>query len=241
MGNKYFEPGAQRAAKVKDLFATIAPRYDLINDLQSFGLHRWWKRRLIQLARPQPGERALDLCCGTGDIAFGLARAGADVVGVDFSDAMLAIARRRAESVRLPSVVRRPQFLQGDAEQLAFPEDHFDIVTVGYGLRNLTSWERGLAEMRRVTKPGGRMLVLDFGKPELGWWRRVYFGYLRCVVPMFGRMCCGDPATHAYILESLLPYPAQRGVAAKMREMECSDVKVVELLGGVMSINYGRK
>ena len=98
MVNKYFEPGEQRAAKVNDLFATIAPRYDLINDLQSFGLHRWWKRRLLRLADPKPGERALDVCCGTGDISFGLARRGAEVVGVDFSDAMLAVARRRVGS-----------------------------------------------------------------------------------------------------------------------------------------------
>lgn len=267
MVNKYFEPGEQRAAKVNDLFATIAPRYDLINDLQSFGLHRWWKRRLLRLADPKPGERALDVCCGTGDISFGLARRGAEVVGVDFSDAMLAVARRRVgraahvfsvthagkrapdvihptpNTYRTapPAVLRPPQFIQGDAEQLAFPEDSFDIVTVGYGLRNLASWEKGLAEMYRVVKPGGRLLILDFGKPDQAWWRRLYFGYLRWVVPLFGKIFCGDSATHAYILASLRHYPAQNGVAARMRAMKCADVRVIHLLGGVMSINYGSK
>src|SRR2546425_12017349 len=96
MANRYYDPDGQRAAKVRDLFAAIAPRYDLINDLQSFGLHRLWKRRLIRLARPQPGERALDLCCGTGDVAFALARAGADTTGLDFSEPMLTVARHRA-------------------------------------------------------------------------------------------------------------------------------------------------
>src|ERR1051326_6631235 len=95
MVNKYYQPGAGRAAKVNDLFAAIAPRYDLINDLQSFGLHRVWKRRVVRLADPQPGERALDLCCGTGDLAFGLARRGAEVVGLDFSEAMLGVAREK--------------------------------------------------------------------------------------------------------------------------------------------------
>ena len=96
MANKYYDPGDRRAAKVADLFATVAPRYDLVNDLQSFGLHRVWKRRLVRLAAPQPGERALDVCCGTGDIAFALAQAGAAVDGVDFCEPMLAIARQRA-------------------------------------------------------------------------------------------------------------------------------------------------
>src|SRR6266481_4712671 len=95
MVNKYYQPGEKRAAKVADLFATIAPRYDLVNDLQSFGLHRYWKRRLVRLAAPRPGERALDLCCGTGDIAFALARHRAEVIGLDFSEPMLAVARAK--------------------------------------------------------------------------------------------------------------------------------------------------
>ena len=188
-------------------------------------------------AAPVPGERVLDLCCGTGDVAFALAEQGTAVTGLDFSEPMLAIARRRAgEGGR-----NNPQFIQGDAQEIAFPDGTFDIVTVSYGLRNLSSWERGLDEMLRVAKPGGRLLVLDFGKPDNAVWRALYFGYLRVGVPVFGKVFCGDSQTHAYILESLRHYPAQHGVAAKMRDLGCREVRIVPLLGGVMTINYGVK
>ena len=241
MTNQYYQPGAQRAARVGDLFARIAPRYDLINDLQSFGLHRWWKRRLIALAALQPGERALDLCCGTGDVAFVLARRGADVVGLDFSAAMLGVAEQRAGAGRAPGAAEPPQFLLGDAQAIPFPNESFDIVTVSYGLRNLADWTVGLREMLRVARPGGRLLVLDFGKPDNALWRGIYFAYLRVVVPLFGRLFCGDAQAYAYILESLRHYPAQRGVESMMCELNCRDVRVVPLLGGMMSINFGRK
>ncbi len=243
MANKYFQPGEQRATKVEDLFARIAPRYDLINDLQSFGLHRRWKRRLVDLANPQPGESALDVCCGTGDLAYALARRGVEVIGLDFSEPMLEIARQRggSEARNLPSIVRKPQFIRGDAQQLPFPDLHFDIVTVGYGLRNLASWETGLQEMWQVARAGGRLLVLDFGKPDNALWRRLYFGYLRWLVPALGRVVCGDAQAYAYIRESLEHYPAQQGLAAKLRELGCTEVRIVNLLGGVMTINFARK
>jgi len=249
MASRFYDPGEQRSAKVRDLFAKIAPRYDLINDLQSFGLHRWWKRRSIQLAGVRPGERALDLCCGTGDLAFALARHGARVVGLDFSPPMLAVAQARGAAVgRVASeadlvhpAIRNPQFLRGDALNLPFPDASFHIVTIGYGLRNLADFKRGLREMARVTKPGGRLLVLEFGKPDHALWRALYFGHLKWFVPLIGRIFCGDPATYAYILESLKHYPAQEGVASKMRELQCARVLVVNLLGGVMSIHYGEK
>lgn len=244
MSNSYYEPGKQRAARVNDLFAAIAPRYDLINDLQSFGLHRWWKRRLVKLANPGPCTPALDLCCGTGDVAFTLAARGAVVTGLDFSAPMLAVARRRGDATARENpqpTGRVTEFLQGDAQKIPFPDASFDIVTVSYGLRNLASWEAGLREMWRVARPGGRLLVLDFGKPDNALWRSLYFAYLRLFVPLFGRIFCGDSQTHAYILESLKHYPAQHGVAAKMRELGCRDVRIVPLLGGVMTINYGVK
>ncbi len=244
MSNSYYEPGKQRAARVNDLFAAIAPRYDLINDLQSFGLHRWWKRRLVKLANPGPCTPALDLCCGTGDVAFALAARGALVTGLDFSAPMLTVARRRSTATAREDsqpTGRVTEFLQGDAQKIPFPDASFDIVTVSYGLRNLASWEAGLREMWRVARPGGRLLVLDFGKPDNALWRSLYFAYLRLFVPLFGRIFCGDSQTHAYILESLKHYPAQHGVAAKMRELGCRDVRIVPLLGGVMTINYGVK
>lgn len=242
--NRFYVSGEERAAKVSELFARVASRYDLINDLQSFGLHRHWKRRLIDLAEPRPGQRALDLCCGTGDVTFALARRGTEVVGLDFSEPMLAVANRRTEieSRKCRDTASLPvRFLRGDAQQIPFPDASFDIVTISYGLRNLADLERGLREMARVARPGGRLLVLDFGKPDNALWRAVYFGYLRRFVPILGRIFCHDRDTHAYILESLLHYAAQKGVAAKMEEMNLTRVRIVNLMGGIMSINYAEK
>jgi demethylmenaquinone methyltransferase/2-methoxy-6-polyprenyl-1,4-benzoquinol methylase len=244
MANRFYQTGDQRAVKVGDLFAAIAPRYDLINDLQSFGLHRWWKRRLVRLARVRPDEQALDLCCGTGDVAFALAKQCAHVVGLDFSAPMLAIARQRTKRKtknNLRPAPRVPRFTQGDATGIPFPDNSFDVVTISYGLRNLSSLELGLREMRRVARPGGRLLALDFGKPDNAPLRSVYFAYLKFFVPMFGKVFCGDAGTYAYILESLNHYPAQQGVAAAMRAMKCANVRVCNLLGGIMSIHYGEK
>ena len=268
MANTFFDPGAQRAAKVNALFARIAPRYDLINDLQSLGLHRLWKRRVIRLARPRPGDRALDVCCGTGDLALALAQVGARVVGLDFSEPMLEVAEKKKSEGRIgdtgfrspepgaaPHVSRithhasrftphpspPPLYVRADAQRIPFADNSFDIVTVGYGLRNLASWEAGLREMQRAAKAGGRLVVLDFGKPDNPLWRRLYFAYLRLFVPCLGRVFCGSAAAYAYILESLQHYPGQQGVAAKMRNLELANVRVISLLGGVMSINYGEK
>ncbi len=223
---------------MNDLFDTIAPRYDLINDLQSFGLHRRWKRRLIRLADGQPGERALDLCCGTGDVALALGRGGLEVAGLDFSEPMLAVANRRLNA-GLPDA--RVRFLKGDAQRIPFPDGSFDIVTISYGLRNLADWETGLREMARVARPGGRLLVLDFGRPDNELWRGMYFAYLKRLVPLLGRIFCGDADTHGYILESLQDYVAQKGVADGMERLGMERVRIINLMGGIMSINYGVK
>jgi demethylmenaquinone methyltransferase/2-methoxy-6-polyprenyl-1,4-benzoquinol methylase len=238
VSNIFCAPGEQRAAKVNDLFAAIARRYDLLNDLQSFGLHRRWKRRVIELAAVQSGNRALDLCCGTGDLALALARRGAEVTGVDFSPAMLEIAEARRQRSFKPQISNL-KFMPGDAQQIPFPDASFDIVTVGYGLRNLASWEKGLAEMHRVAKPGARLVVLDFGKPANALWRGIYFAHLKWSVPLLGWMFCSNADAYAYILESLKQYPAQLAVAAKMRELKLVNVRVINFLGGAMAINYG--
>jgi demethylmenaquinone methyltransferase/2-methoxy-6-polyprenyl-1,4-benzoquinol methylase len=237
MGNEFYSPDEQRATQVNRLFAAIATRYDFINDLQSLGLHRRWKRRVVRLAAPKSGDRALDLCCGTGDLAFALAAAGAEVTGLDFSQPMLDVAHARRDQAE--SEIRNPEFMVGDAQKTPFPDATFSIVTVGYGLRNLASWEAGLREMMRVARPGARLLVLEFGKPENTLWRAIYFAYLRLCVPVFGLLFCGKASAYGYILESLKHYPAQRGVEAKMRELGLVKVRVENLLGGAMSINYG--
>jgi demethylmenaquinone methyltransferase/2-methoxy-6-polyprenyl-1,4-benzoquinol methylase len=251
MANKFYAPGEERAAKVNDLFATVATRYDLMNDLQSFGLHRWWKRKLIQLASVRPGEQALDVCCGTGDLSFALARQGARVVGLDFNRPMLAVAETRQDQEReirerhnvagARPEIPPPQFICGDAQQIPFPADSFEIVTSGYGLRNLASWETGVSEMRRVAKPGGRLLVLEFGKPDNPIWRRIYFGYLKIFSPFLGLIFCRSAAAYSYILESLKHYPAQRGVADGMRALGLDNVRIINFMGGIMSVNYAEK
>jgi len=239
VSNVFYAPGKQRATRVNDLFAGIARRYDLLNDLQSFGLHRLWKRRVVALAAVRPGDHALDLCCGTGYIALALARHGAEVTGLDFSDKMLEVAQSRLLRSKLST--QNLRFLQGDAEKLSFPDNSFDVVTMGYGLRNLSSWEAGLREMVRVAKPGGRIVVLDFGKPANALWRMLYFAHLKCSVPLIGLIFCGNPQAYAYILESLKHYPAQRAVAEKMRELQLANVQVVDFVGGAMAINFGQK
>jgi len=240
MPDSFYAADETRAQRVNDLFATIAPRYDLINDLQSFGLHRVWKRRLIQLAAVRPGMHALDLCCGTGDVAFALADAGARVTACDFSVPMLEVARKRLHS-RGSRGEEALTFLQADALHLPLESNRFDIVTIAYGLRNLADFRAGLVEMLRVLKPSGKLLVLDFGKPDFAPWRAAYFAYLKLFVPLFGKIFCGNSATHAYILESLKKYPAQKGIAAMLTELGCRDVCIENLLGGVMSINTAVK
>ncbi len=211
----------------------------MLNDLQSFGLHRRWKRRVATLAAAAPGARALDLCCGTGDLAFALARRGAETTGLDFSEKMLEVAVARKSNFK--SEISNLKFIHGDAQQIPFPDNSFDIVTVGYGLRNLASWERGLQEMVRVARPGARLIVLDFGKPPNALWRKLYFTHLKISVPLIGWLFCGNAQAYAYILESLKYFPAQLAVAGKMRDLKLANVRVINLLGGAMAINYSEK
>ncbi len=256
MESKFYQAGKHRAEKVQELFAAIARRYDLLNDIMSAGLHRRWKRRLVELALGE-GEagsrkRVLDLCCGTGDIALAFARAGADVTGADFTEEMLRVAEARcgaggttAEGTKdLNSQAGRPRnvsWVRADALRLPFPDNSFDVVSVGYGLRNLADIERGLREILRVLKPGERFLSLDFGKPESTAFRAPYFGYLRVVLPILGRVFCGDPDTHGYILASLRDYPAQKGIEELMISCGYRDCGFEEFCLGSMAINYGVK
>lgn len=227
MQSKFFQPDEHRAEKVHELFATIARRYDLLNDIMSAGLHRRWKRRLVTLAG-QPHD-VLDLCCGTGDIALMFR---ARVVGADFTEEMLHVATTRTRQVR---------WVQADALRLPFANNSFDVVSVGYGLRNLADIEAGLREALRVLRPGGKFLSLDFGKPESPVLRSLYFGYLRTVLPVLGRLYCGDPDTHGYILASLQEYPAQRGIKVLMEQCGYRYCGFEEYLSGTMAVNFGSK
>lgn len=238
MANEFYKQGQERARSVQSLFSRIASRYDLINDLQSFGMHRFWKREMVRISGAGKGKRALDVCCGTGDMAFRMAAAGADATGLDFTEEMLKVAELRKGSCRLAG---RVEFVHGDAMALPFEESTFDVVTVGFGLRNLADWKLGLREMWRVARPGGTVTVLDFGKPDNAAWRAMYFGYLRFFVPMLGLMAAGSASAYAYILESLKHYPAQRGVAEAMKSFGMRDARIRSFMGGAMTINSGVK
>lgn len=251
MANDFYQPGEQRAQRVRELFSRIARQYDLVNDVQSFGLHRFWKKRLVQLAQARDGERALDICCGTGDLAFRLARTGVRVVGADFTENMLSVAASRGHASNAiennapartnSSPEESPEFVQADAMALPFGDASFDVVTMAYGLRNLADVKSGLREMQRVAKPGARLLILEFGKPDQPVWRSIYYGYLRLFVPVLGRVFCGSASAYAYILESLKNYPGQHGVAEYLRELNLVQVRIISFWGGIMTIHYAEK
>jgi demethylmenaquinone methyltransferase/2-methoxy-6-polyprenyl-1,4-benzoquinol methylase len=219
------------------MFSRLAQRYDLVNDVMSFGMHRKWKREAVRLAlegRIAPA-RVLDLCCGTGDMCFHAAEFGAGkVVGADFTVPMLAVARRRAQSEG-----RGTDFVAADALRLPFRDGAFDAITVGYGLRNVADPNQALAEMRRVLTPGGRTVVLDFGKPDNPVAAALYNGYLKTMMPAVGWIFHRDPQTYSYIPDSLERYPAQRGVEALMKEAGFVNVQYENRLLGTMGMNIG--
>ena len=236
MRNKYLSYDDQRAPKVREMFSRLAERYDLVNDVMSFGMHRKWKREAVRLALDgRRGGRVLDLCCGTGDMSFQAeARGASSVVGADFTLPMLTVARRRAREEG-----RRSRFVAADALALPFQDGVFDAITVGYGLRNVADPAHALGEMRRVLAPGGRAVVLDFGKPDNAIASSLYFGYLKTMMPAVGWIFHGDPQTYLYIPASLERYPAQRGVESLMREAGFTDVRYENRLLGTMGLNVG--
>jgi demethylmenaquinone methyltransferase/2-methoxy-6-polyprenyl-1,4-benzoquinol methylase len=236
--NKYLSYGPDRAPRVREMFSRLAWRYDLVNDVMSFGLHRRWKRQTVDVALAGAAgrrPRVLDLCCGSGDLCFLEEKRGAGtVVGADFTLPMLAVARRRKSEAGARSV-----FVQADALALPFSDGSFDAITISYGLRNIADLPAALAEMRRVLAPGGRAVVLDFGKPDNWIAGTVYAAFLRTMMPAVGWLFHGDPETYLYIPASLRRFPAQRGVKALMREAGFSNVRYENRLLGTMGINVG--
>lgn len=221
---------------MRALFATIADRYDLITRLLSYGQDRRWKRRLVALAAAGRGTRALDLATGTGDIAFALAADGADVVGLDITRRMIELARAK----RNARGVDRLHLLVGDMVALPFPNASFDLVTTGYGLRNVPDLERAIREIRRVLKPGGRVLSLDFNRPRSAVVRAAYLAYLSIVGGAIGWALHGDPDTYRYIPASIRNYPGADGVARLMTSSGFDDARYHRVLGGLMAIHHAR-
>ena len=227
-----------KARRVRGVFDSVASRYDLMNDLMSGGLHRLWKRYTIMVANPQPGQRVLDIAGGTGDLALAFAKkvsASGEVVHTDINEAMLRTGRDRLldAGVILPTTVC-------DAEQLPFADGHFDLVSVAFGLRNMTHKDAALREMARVLKPGGKLLVLEFSqvaKPL----RKAYDVYSFSVLPRLGRLVAGDADSYRYLAESIRMHPNQQELKALMKSNGFGHVDFHNMAGGVVALHVGIK
>lgn len=219
---------------VRQVFATIADRYDLITRVLSYGQDGRWKRRLVDMAHPTAGLAALDLATGTGDLAFLLHDRGSRVVGLDLTERMVALAsaKRRGDG---------PAFLVGDMLTLPFPSGSFDLVTTGYGLRNVPDLPRALDEIHRVLRRGGQALSLDFNRPTGRVQRACYLLYLWVVGGILGWVLHRDPDTYRYIPASLAAYPGAEGVAALMTARGFANVRHYRVLGGLMAIHRAWK
>ena len=229
---------AKKQIYVNQMFATIAPRYDLVTTLLSYGQDKRWKRKLVAMADVQPHHQVLDLACGTGDITFLLTKqldSRGKATGVDITPEMVEQARRKAS--REPRV----HFETGDICQLSFPDASFHRITVGYGVRNVPEIPRLLDEVLRLLKPGGLFLSLDFGKPEGRFYRRAYLGYLSATGSALGWLLHRDPDVYRYIAESIKHYPGQHGVRKMMEDAGFVDCGLVTFLGGAIAINWGTR
>lgn len=220
---------------VRDLFGRIAHRYDLTNDVMSLGMHRRWKRAVIELAELRPGHAVLDLAAGTGDLALAAAPRAGDaglVVAGDPTREMMEVGRERAAAGRVA-------WLGCDALALPIADRRLDRVLIGYGLRNFPDLEKSLVEIRRCLRPGGRLVALDFGKPRVAVLRKAYLAYLGVSTRIVGWTLHRDPEAYVYIPESLRRYPAQREVMEAMGRLGFVRTGYVDLLAGTMAINFG--
>jgi demethylmenaquinone methyltransferase / 2-methoxy-6-polyprenyl-1,4-benzoquinol methylase len=228
-----------KAPYVRRLFGTIADRYDLITVLLSYGQDRRWKRRLLQMAGPLEGRRAIDLACGTGDIAFGAAAAGAAVTGLDLTPRMIQLAREKAPTRRFAT--GPVTFVVGDMMRLPFASGSCDVVTTGYGLRNVPQLLPAIQEIARVVRPGGLFLSLDFNRPQSSVVRTTYLAYLSLVGSAAGLALHGDADTYRYIAESLRTYPGADAIVELLRANGFSDVSWRPVLGGLLAIHVARR
>jgi demethylmenaquinone methyltransferase/2-methoxy-6-polyprenyl-1,4-benzoquinol methylase len=227
-----------KARKVRGVFDSVAARYDLMNDLMSAGLHRAWKAYTVAVANLKAGDQVLDIAGGTGDLARAFARKvgpAGTVVHTDINEAMLQRGRDRLldEGLVLPTVIC-------DAETLPFPDNRFDLVSVAFGLRNMTHKERALEEMNRVLKPGGRLLVLEFSKVAAPL-EKAYDWYSFKVLPRLGQFVAGDAESYRYLAESIRMHPDQQTLKAMMKAAGFGHVDVHNLTAGVVALHVGIK
>lgn len=214
------------------MFDGVARRYDLTNDVLTFGLDRRWRAQVVRAIAPMPGERILDLAAGTGTSSDPLDRAGARVVACDFSVGMLRVGKGR-----------RPElsFVAGDALALPFADASFDAVTISFGLRNVADVDAALREMARVTKPGGRLVVCEFSDPTWAPFRRVYFEYLMRALPSIARRVSSNAESYVYLAESIRAWPNQRELADRIGSCGWSTAKWQNLTGGIVAVHHAER
>jgi len=228
----------EKARRVRGVFDSVAPRYDLMNDLMSMGLHRAWKAYTVLAASVQPGDKVLDIAGGTGDLALAFAKKvgpGGQVVHTDINEAMLRNGRNRLldAGVSLPTLVC-------DAEKLPFASDSFDRVSVAFGLRNMTHKDAALAEMNRVLKPRGKLLVLEFSRVAKPL-EKAYDWYSFKVLPQLGALVAGDSESYRYLAESIRMHPGQEELKALMKKVGFGHVDYHNLTGGIVALHVGIK
>lgn len=234
-------PLEEKARHVAGVFDSVADKYDVMNDLMSLGIHRLWKRYTIELSGVRRGQRVLDLAGGTGDLAARFARMvgpEGEVVLADINGSMLERGRRRLLDEGVGANVR---FVQANAERLPFPDNHFDCISIAFGLRNVTDKQAALASMHRVLKPGGRVLVLEFSHPTLPGLKPLYDLYSFTVLPMLGRLVAGDADSYRYLAESIRVHPDQETLRAMMEEAGFERCEYHNLSGGIVALHRGFK
>lgn len=217
---------------VSRMFDRVAKRYDILNDLLSLGQTKRWRKKVSKIIAPKPGERILDIAAGTGTSSAALARSGAEVIAVDFSRGMIETGKRLHPDLT---------FVFGDALALPFNDDEFDIVTISFGLRNTHDTSKALAEALRVTRPGGRIYVVEFSHPTSSVFRTIYFKYLLRALPPIAKRFSSNPDAYIYLAESIMAWPNQRDLAALMTGAGWQEVTWRDLTAGVVAVHIGRK
>jgi demethylmenaquinone methyltransferase/2-methoxy-6-polyprenyl-1,4-benzoquinol methylase len=231
----------QKKNLVADVFQSVAAKYDVMNDLMSFGIHRLWKRYTIDCSGVRRGMKVLDIAGGTGDLTAQFSRrvgAEGEVVLADINDAMLKVGR---DKLRDSGVIGNVRYVQADAEELPFDDNTFDVITIAFGLRNVTDKERALRSMLRVLKPGGRVLILEFSKPVSATLNQVYDFYSFNILPKMGQVVANDSDSYQYLAESIRMHPDQETLKSMMSAAGYEKVGYQNMTGGVVALHRGYK